>query len=723
MYKNIALLISTVDASCPAGSMRLDDNSCTLCPGGTFGYIPGLTDCLSCPADTFSGMGAKSCTLCADSTYSNAGSSSCGRPFVSFLRPRATCARGYTTVGNQCRICKPGQYEHNQECVDCTVGQFSSLPGQTECKNCVLGFSTVVTDTSTCLPCPAGLFTEAAGSPCESAKPPSDTQSTAATEFVRAVDFQLSGILENLKRKPELKTSYSEVLSTFKCLSNADSLACRFGNLPAKIAYPQFASKALSSITARKALFEEWVKKVSARSDTVKSLAELEKLSIDFSKGEHELLSFVTLQSPADLESLNETDKEDLRAFLTNVDYIQTVQILLAPADARVILTGIRSALRARTLIWLGTKIADVEPAIRAQLEEGMHTTTVSSLRATAMEAVNSIYGLLPVLRNTTLHGPLEDLAQNVNNSLQTNSTLKSTIYGQRLHAGLGELVAVGAVAAGAALRTALSSSAAVVNFDVVASVAVATCLVEVWRRKYDPIWEAEKKYTQDAASFVKKTAFTAELAKLTADAAENLVVALLQRLHDKIISQASDVDVNDLMRKTVEALNPKAKLGDENSQSIALFIKFSEMNTATWYDDAMKARHSQFIYSCLSAFQMFETYTLITKVKVNIANYSEIRKSLSSLAMSLKLSPVLRQEAIILITSLGMLNGRLSDYYNPTGRSAIAMSNGLEVSEAFSNSIRKTFSDVSELKTHLGGQPTELFATLDDTKTAILGN
>ena len=752
MYKNLALIISAVNAECPAGAISID-GTCVACPAGTFSYAPGMNDCLTCPDDTFSAIGEKACTLCGDRQKSDAGSSSCGPIFGFWRLSKPSCASGFSTVGRQCRICKTGQYEKNYECLDCPIGQFTSLPGQKKCANCDLGTSTTLLDTATCAPCPAGLFTEAAGSPCESPKSPSDKQTADAEKFVVAVEKQISTVLADFNNLGDkVKSDYTSVVSNFKCTSHANSLSCRFGSAPAKISFPDIASKALTNVQERQAQYVQWVSNVAKNDNSFNSLAELEKLQVESREEEDALLTFVTLHSKADLESFSTSERDTLGEFFKNVDYIQTVQILLAPADAKIILTGIRTALRARQLVWLDVKIADVESDLKAELKKNMHTSILTSLKLTAIEAVNSLYGRLAVLQNTTLHEPVQDLAESVNISLATNTTLKTSKYGKKLSVALATLAGTsvlvymkadsiraaataglaaastavnaartGIISAANTLGTALSSPMAA-YVAVVASLAVATYASISWLDKFKPVWAAQQKKKESAAAIVKNTALNGELAKRTADAAESRVVAILQLFIEQIASKTSVAEVVRMMSENIESLNPDAKITEDNP--IALFVQLKQQMSGSLNDSDMQRRYSEFILSCLSVFQTFESYMRINGVEIKISNYERIRDSLVTLGQQQELSSAVRRNSMDLITSLVMLNARLSDYYNPVGRAAIAMSSGVTVSDKFSRMIRKIFSDVSTLaETHVENNPAELFAELKVKKQAIVRN
>jgi len=75
------------------------------------------------------------------------------------------CPNGWQTHsgGSTCVACAPGMFGINT-CGSCSLGTFSTEPGQTSCVQCGLGSITAVsvfnvTDRSACVKCPPGRAT------------------------------------------------------------------------------------------------------------------------------------------------------------------------------------------------------------------------------------------------------------------------------------------------------------------------------------------------------------------------------------------------------------------------------------------------------------------------------------------------------------------------------------------------------------------------------------
>uniref|UniRef100_A0AC34QV94 MRH domain-containing protein n=1 Tax=Panagrolaimus sp. JU765 TaxID=591449 RepID=A0AC34QV94_9BILA len=130
-------------------------SSCTLCPAGTYAEVEGKEFCDNCPANFFSGPGAKTCNPCSSFQYSLPRSSICkqkpscetfdyfpvfdvcrgGQQNIDYsnLQPiicqefLSLAVKRPTSVTKPCLKCNPGQERNlHGKCDYCPTGQFST---------------------------------------------------------------------------------------------------------------------------------------------------------------------------------------------------------------------------------------------------------------------------------------------------------------------------------------------------------------------------------------------------------------------------------------------------------------------------------------------------------------------------------------------------------------------------------------------------------------------
>ena len=149
-----------------------DNGTCDLCSPGTFSASSYFTVCISCPLGTFSGINMSSCSACEAGTYSAViGSTNC-----------TSCLKGHfqNQVGHStCFPCPTGTFsprEMSIVCSNCSAGLFTFASASTHCSTCIRGKYAVPTGClncssgfysdgfGTCVPCPAGMFSENEGS-------------------------------------------------------------------------------------------------------------------------------------------------------------------------------------------------------------------------------------------------------------------------------------------------------------------------------------------------------------------------------------------------------------------------------------------------------------------------------------------------------------------------------------------------------------------------------
>lgn len=113
-------------ASCVSGS----ENSCQSCNSGYYKYEAG-----SSSSGTLWG-----CKSCSDITVTNGQCMYCTSSTCSSIK----CNPGYISgsSGTFCQACPAGTKEVNGSCVDCPVGTYNSIPGNTTCGSCPGGYTT-----------------------------------------------------------------------------------------------------------------------------------------------------------------------------------------------------------------------------------------------------------------------------------------------------------------------------------------------------------------------------------------------------------------------------------------------------------------------------------------------------------------------------------------------------------------------------------------------------
>ncbi|CAB3409318.1 unnamed protein product [Caenorhabditis bovis] len=163
--------------ACPSGSVNVN-NTCVLCPRGSYQDVAGQVMCKSCPDGTYTldegshsvgsclpvcGYGMYSitglipCQLCPRHTFSGAA------PIGGFKECVACPSGAYTaklgaSSATECRLaCKPGTYSNTglEPCSPCPINYYQPNAGQQSCIECANSTSTQTTgeaSESSCLP-------------------------------------------------------------------------------------------------------------------------------------------------------------------------------------------------------------------------------------------------------------------------------------------------------------------------------------------------------------------------------------------------------------------------------------------------------------------------------------------------------------------------------------------------------------------------------------------
>ena len=181
------------------------------------------TQCIQCPANTYSGSGATTCTACESGKTSIAGSSVC----VS-----AGCAAGTYVSGGGCTNCAPGSYSTvvgASVCTGCSAGTYSTATGASAaatCLSCPASSNSPISSSSLsactcnvgftgpnggpCTACVAGKYKTTIGSvPCTDCLAGSYSTSTGATIATTCITCPSSSI------------SYSASSAAADCTCNA----------------------------------------------------------------------------------------------------------------------------------------------------------------------------------------------------------------------------------------------------------------------------------------------------------------------------------------------------------------------------------------------------------------------------------------------------------------------------------------------------------------------
>ncbi|XP_056129961.1 endosome/lysosome-associated apoptosis and autophagy regulator 1 [Lampris incognitus] len=151
-------------------------SECFHCKPGTCSAKPGSARCTPCPADSFSNKGATVCQQCENEKYAEAGSDNC--------KPRPVCTNSdyfytHTPCDSKGQTQLMYKWIEPKICSESTDGA-ATLPASGEmqtCPPCNPGF--FVTNSSTCEPCPHGLYSN--GTACT--KCPAGTEPLVGFEY------------------------------------------------------------------------------------------------------------------------------------------------------------------------------------------------------------------------------------------------------------------------------------------------------------------------------------------------------------------------------------------------------------------------------------------------------------------------------------------------------------------------------------------------------------
>ena len=179
----------TVSLPCPNNTVSAPGSASCTCRAGYYnetGNVFADTDCLPCPANTYSGVGATACLACPANANSTAGSEVC------------TCTPGSEVQGGNCTLCAPGTYsDAGEECQQCPANQFSATAGATGCQpcapeatsapgaiacTCIAGYAQSAADGSACAVCPQGTYNDVPGAAeCQTCPDGADSAAGATT--------------------------------------------------------------------------------------------------------------------------------------------------------------------------------------------------------------------------------------------------------------------------------------------------------------------------------------------------------------------------------------------------------------------------------------------------------------------------------------------------------------------------------------------------------------
>ena len=163
----VSALGQSSPTKCLAGTTSTvgSTGGCFNCPAGTFSDGNSILVCTKCQAGSWSGVAAAACTLCLPGSYSNEGASAC-----------SLCGAG--TFASK---------SNSSSCLPCPAGTWAGpalFPGATSCAICPPGTYSLE-GASFCTACPAGTFGASAGlttSAC-SGQCPSPAQCKSGTAF------------------------------------------------------------------------------------------------------------------------------------------------------------------------------------------------------------------------------------------------------------------------------------------------------------------------------------------------------------------------------------------------------------------------------------------------------------------------------------------------------------------------------------------------------------
>jgi hypothetical protein len=134
--------------------------SCAACPKGSYGDVPGASQCFLCQSGTYSSSTAATsplaCSSCPVGTFSN----KIGATDASVCTACLPGTQNSLPGASECKQCSPGTYAESsglQACSACRAGTYSAQPG--------------VTSMSSCSPCAAGTYSVAGSSLCTRCPP------------------------------------------------------------------------------------------------------------------------------------------------------------------------------------------------------------------------------------------------------------------------------------------------------------------------------------------------------------------------------------------------------------------------------------------------------------------------------------------------------------------------------------------------------------------------
>ena len=144
---------------------------CEQCAVGFYSNS-GKSDCSGCQRGYFQNkIGQSSCQTCKPGKYTNMGTSEvCMHcPEGKYQNEEAQlqcrdCPGGWQQMApgsSSCKACKVGTYERRDDgpptCLNCNVGQYQNETAQQECKECPLGYTNVMEQSSFCRKCPTSV--------------------------------------------------------------------------------------------------------------------------------------------------------------------------------------------------------------------------------------------------------------------------------------------------------------------------------------------------------------------------------------------------------------------------------------------------------------------------------------------------------------------------------------------------------------------------------------
>ncbi|MDI9355350.1 MAG: hypothetical protein QM532_04275, partial [Cyanobium sp. MAG06] len=148
-YEPSSYDINTCFKPCDAGTfsataIAVYPNNCTPCPIGQYQSSAGQTSCVQCSEGSYQSLtGQTSCNPCPGGQYqSSVAQTSCVQCPSTYPYTKRIGA----TAQSQCyKICEAGTYNiggrafYQNNCIDCPIGKYQSLTGQTSCKYCPIG--------------------------------------------------------------------------------------------------------------------------------------------------------------------------------------------------------------------------------------------------------------------------------------------------------------------------------------------------------------------------------------------------------------------------------------------------------------------------------------------------------------------------------------------------------------------------------------------------------